>query len=220
MKTKKNLLGVADYGMDVWFGGNFCLEERLDHLREIGIDGLEWLKGNDSHEAFENAVTFHRMGMDFASCSINNNFELTVKCAAAFGKEYVWIPCVGRDVSMENYLRSSNYAVECAARYGIKTALHNHLGARIENRTELQEFMEKVPGAYLLLDIAHAHAADCDNVEIVKTYHDRLAAIHFKDIYYKDRSIGLDRSALLRTRRRQRGSAFGSDRPRVTEFPL
>lgn len=87
---------------------------------------------------------------------------------------------------MANYLHRSNYAVECAARYRGKTELHNHLGARIENRTELQEFMEKVPGTYLLLDIAHAHAADCDNVEIVKTYHDRPAAVHFKVIYYKD----------------------------------
>ena len=28
---------------------------------------------------------------------------------------------------------------------------------------------------------------------MIRKYHDRLAAVHFKDIYYKDKSIGLDK---------------------------
>ena len=32
----KNKLGVADYGMDVWFGGNFNLEQRL-HLLNLPL---------------------------------------------------------------------------------------------------------------------------------------------------------------------------------------
>ena len=83
-------IGVADYGMDVWFGGNLNLAQRLELLKGCGIGGIEWLKGADMAEAVQNASLFHRMGMDFASCSMSSP-ELTMKCASAFGKKYVWI---------------------------------------------------------------------------------------------------------------------------------
>ena len=65
----KNKLGVADYGMDVWYGGCWNLEERLALLKSIGIEGIEWLKGATEAEAIRNASLFHRMGMDFVSCT-------------------------------------------------------------------------------------------------------------------------------------------------------
>ncbi len=190
----KNMLGVADYGMDVWYGGNFNLRQRLELLRGIGIGGIEWLKGASPAELFQNAVTFHRMGMDFASCNCGTDYELTLQSAAAFKKEYVWLSVrTARDIPMEDYLRRANDVVKSAADYGVKVALHNHLGTRIQDPEELDVFMRKVPGALLLFDIAHYHAAGGDCVEVVKKYHDRLAAVHFKDIFYKDKSIGLDR---------------------------
>jgi hypothetical protein len=42
-EIQMNKIGVADYGMDVWFGGNYNLEQRLRKLKAIGIDGIEWL---------------------------------------------------------------------------------------------------------------------------------------------------------------------------------
>ena len=42
-------IGVADYGMDVWYGGNLNLARRLELLKGCGIDGIEWLKGADSY---------------------------------------------------------------------------------------------------------------------------------------------------------------------------
>ena len=189
----KNQLGVADYGMDVWYGGNFNLRQRLELLRDCGIGGIEWLKASSMSEAVQNAAEFHRMGMDFASCNMSN-VELTMKCACAFGKKYVWITIpAGRDVPFEDYCRRANAFVEAAKYYGLKAALHNHLGTRVESPQELDDFMKTVPGASLLLDIAHLHAADGDCVEVIRKYHDRLAAVHFKDIYYKDKSIGLDK---------------------------
>ena len=185
-------IGVADYGMDVWFGGNLNLAQRLELLKGCGIGGIEWLKGADMAEAVQNASLFHRMGMDFASCNMGSP-ELTMKCACAFGKKYVWItvPCL-RDIAFDTYCRQANAFVEAAAYYGLKAALHNHLGTRVESQQELDDFMAAVPGAELLLDIAHLHAAGGDCVETVRKYHDRLAAVHFKDVFIKDESIGLD----------------------------
>lgn len=190
----KNKLGVADYGMDVWDGGTLNLEMRLETLKSLGFDGIEMLKAATEMQALDNASTFHRMGMDFVSCSITTNVDLNMKCASAFGKEYVWFavgPCT-RDVPMDAYIRRCNQFVEAAKRYNLKAALHNHLGCRIEQQDELELFMEQVPGATLLLDTAHLHAAGGDNIRTIEKYHDRLAAVHFKDVFYKDLNIGLE----------------------------
>lgn len=189
----KNKLGVADYGMNVWDGGTLNLEHRLETLKSLGLDGIEVLNVSTETEAFYNASLFHRMGMDFVTCSMSQA-EMTMKCASAFGKEYVWfsIGQVTRDVPMETYIRRANAFVEAAKRYNLKAALHNHLGCRIEQQDELERFMEEVPGATLLLDIAHLHAAGGDCVRTVQKYHDRLAAVHFKDIYYKDLNVSLE----------------------------
>ncbi|MBS5532370.1 TIM barrel protein [bacterium] len=194
-----NKIGVADYGMDVWFGGCYNLEQRLDQLKACGIDGIEWLKAADMAEAVQNAVSFHRRDMDFTSCSMPSP-ELSLKCACAFGKEYVWFPMKAtRDVPFEDYCRRANDFVTAAAAYGVTGALHNHLGTVVESQEELERFLEAVPGGRLLFDIGHLHAAGGDCVEIIRKYHARIAAVHFKDVFYKDQSIGLDRwSARLR----------------------
>ena len=67
-----NQFGVADYGLDVWFGGNLNLEQRLVMLKDCGFDGIEFLKGVDMAEAVQNVPVlsgknmygsqFHRTG--------------------------------------------------------------------------------------------------------------------------------------------------------------
>ena len=47
--------------------------------------------------------------------------------------------------------------------------------------------------AKLLLDIGHLAAAGGDVCATAGRYFDRLAAIHFKDVFVKDESIGLER---------------------------
>ena len=183
--------GVADYGIDVWEGGCFSLEKRLVQLKSLGYDGIEWLKGMDAADAFANAVTFHRCGMDFASCSMSVP-EMTLKCACAFGKSYVWIPIKTRDVDMETYCRRSRAFCAGAAEYGVSGAIHNHLGARIESQEELEGFLQEVPAAKLLLDIGHLAGAGGDCAAVIEKYADRLAAVHFKGIEVTDPTQSLE----------------------------
>ena len=120
---------------------------------------------------------------------------LGMEYTAALGKEYVWLTPgpAGRDVDFDVFCRRANKFVQAAARFGLKAALHNHLGSRIENQQELEDFLKAVPGAYLLLDVGHLAGAFGDNVEIIRKYYDRIASVHFKDIFIKDDSLGLDR---------------------------
>ena len=185
--------GVADYGMNVWDGGLHDIQSRLEDLRSIGYDGTERLECIDAADAMYKAALYRRMGMSFATCR-GPNAETTLKFTAALGLEYIWLVAgdYSRKVDMETFLRRSNHLVSTAARYGVKVALHNHLGSRIENQEELDLFMKECPGAYLLLDIGHLHGAGGDILGTIDRYYDRLATIHFKDVFIKDPSLGLD----------------------------
>ena len=186
--------GIADYGMNVYEGGLFDLEERLANLKQLGYSGIERLEAADTCEAVNRAVTFHRAGMDFATCR-GPRLEQNMEWSCAFGKDYICLTpgdC-GRDVEMDTFIRRSRNFCRACAKYGISAALHNHLGSRIENQEELDFFLKEVPEAKLLLDIGHLAAAGGDVCATAGRYFDRLAAIHFKDVFVKDESIGLDR---------------------------
>ena len=60
--------GVADYGLNVWYGGLYDLESRLQNLRELGFEGIERLEANGSGDALSKAALCRRCGMDFATC--------------------------------------------------------------------------------------------------------------------------------------------------------
>lgn len=185
---------VADYGMNGWEGGLYDLEERLEMLRRIGFNGIERLEAGDSAEAVKRAAIFHRLGMDFATCR-GPRIEQTIEWTSAFGKEYTWlIPGeLGRSVSMDDFCRRSNKMIAACRKNNIVAAIHNHLGQRIENQDELDFFMKQCPEAGLLLDVGHLFGAGGDVCATIEKYFDRIVAVHFKDLFIKDASIGLDK---------------------------
>ncbi|MBO4649265.1 MAG: TIM barrel protein [Lentisphaeria bacterium] len=185
--------GVADYGMNVWAGGSYDFEARLEDLRAIGYNGTERLECIDAADAMYKAAAYKRMGMDFATCR-GPNPETTIRFSAALGLEYVWLAPgdATRKVSMETFLRRSKCFVAAAAKFGLKSALHNHLGSRIENQEELDLFMKECPGASLLLDIGHLYGAGGDVLGTIDKYFDRIAAVHFKDVFIKDANADLE----------------------------
>ena len=188
--------GIADYGINVWEGGNFDLQGRLKKLKEIGYMGIETLHVNDAADAVYKSAMINSLDMNFATCQLSSgNAALGIEISAGLGKQYAWLLCgkCGRDIDLKVYCRRANQYVAACEKWGIKAALHNHLGTCVETQEELELFMEKVPGAYLILDIAHLAAAGGDCTGIIKKYHSRIATIHFKDYFVKDPLIGLER---------------------------
>ena len=186
--------GVADYGMNVWDGGCYDIQLRLEELKSIGFDGTERLECNDAADAVYRAALYRRLGMDFATCRCSGGVEQSTNFTAALGKEYVWLTPgdSGRTVDMDTYIRRSKRFVKVAANFGLKAALHNHLGQRIQNQDELDRFMEEVPEASLLLDIGHLFGAGGDVLGTIDRYFDRIVAVHFKDVFIKDEKLDLE----------------------------
>jgi hypothetical protein len=190
MSSGRFKYGVADYGMNVWEGGCFDLEKRLLGLKSIGYQGIERMEAKTPGEALQNALTFHKNGMDFATCR-GPRPEVDMQWTAALGKEYVWVCGGGND--FETFCRHARKHAEACAKLGIKTALHNHLGAKVESQEELESFLNNCPNCGLLLDTGHLAAAGGDCLEIVNKYADRLVAVHLKDWLEIDPSIGWDK---------------------------
>lgn len=170
-------VGVADYGMSVWYGGMFDYVDRVRSVMEIGYNGLERLYASTETEAVYNAALVRGMGGNFATCQTPTP-GMTLRMAAAFGADYVWANVTGRD--FDTYCRQVNEQVAVAAKWNMKVALHNHLGSLVETQEQLDEFMKRCPGAYLLLDTGHLGVAGGDVMKTAEVYYDRLAAVHLK----------------------------------------
>lgn len=181
--------GVTDYGMNVWYGGLYDIGARLEDLHALGFNGIERVEAMNAADALTKAALYRRLDMDFATCR-GPNPAAGIEWTAGLGKEYVWLtPGDGSpEVDFNVYCRRSHDFAKACARAGIKAAIHNHLGSRIETQEELDAFLTECPEVGLLLDIGHLHAAKGgDVVGTIEKYHDRLVAVHFKDIYYTDR---------------------------------
>ena len=183
-------IGVADYGLNVWDGGLFGIEERLEGLKNVGYEGLERLEASSASDALQQAAMFRRLGMDFALCR-GPDVQSTIQWTAAFGKQYVWTEVSGKD--FETFCRQVNRQCEVCARWNIRVGLHNHLGSLVESQEQLEEFLARCPKCGLIFDTAHLAAAEGDCLETVSKYHDRIVSVHLKDWLVTDPEIGLDR---------------------------
>ena len=182
--------GIADYGMNVWDGGLFDIEQRLEGLKGIGYEGTERLVASSPGDAVHRAAAYRRLGMDFAMC-LGPDPQCTIQWTAAFRKDYVWADVNATD--FDTFCRQVNGQCESAARWGIRVGLHNHLGSLVESQKELEAFLARCPQCGLILDTAHFAAADGDCLEIVRKYSDHIVSVHLKDWLVTDPKIGLDR---------------------------
>ena len=184
--------GVADYGLSVWEGGLLDYGYRLERLKAIGFQGVERLEAVSASDALEKSAAFHRLGMDFATCR-GPNARVNIEWTAGLGKGYVWAPVGGRADDFDKYIRQVNFFCDICERWGIKAALHNHLGSRIESEEELERFLKDCPKAGLVFDTAHHAGAGGDSVKIAEKYADRVVALHLKDYELLNPALGLDK---------------------------
>ena len=170
-------IGVADYGMKVWYGSFFDYDERIANIQKIGYDGLERLYPNSPEDALTKAARLKSMGMGFATCNAANP-ELSIKWTAALGGGYVWGELFGGD--FDTYLRCLREQTRVANRYGIEVAVHNHLGQPVEKQEQLEAMLKECPNTKLLFDVGHLAMAGGDVEYIASTYYDRIVAYHLK----------------------------------------
>ena len=194
LEATVNKIGIADYGMNVWYGGNFDIEKRLIDLKSIGYDGIERLdEAVSADDAMFKASVFRKLGMDFATCRGPNN-QASIRWTSAIGKDYLWLSVPGsneRDIN--KFYRQAEYFAEACSAWGVKAILHNHLGTVAERQGQVEAFLDNCPNCGLLLDTGHLCAAGGDCLHIVEKYFSRIVAVHVKDYILSNPDIGFDK---------------------------
>ncbi len=170
--------GVADYGLTIWYGNHYDYDERLDMVKELGFDGIEYLYPTSPEDALRKAANLKKKGMGFATCNCAD-VELSIKWTAALGGQYVWEQ-VGQQKSLDVYIRQLNEMASVCKRYGIDVVVHNHLGAKAETQEQVETILAQCPDVKLLFDTGHMAVAGGDVRYIVDHYFDRIAAFHLK----------------------------------------
>lgn len=180
-------IGVADYGMNVWSGGLYDIEERLCELKKLGFNGTERLEALSEADAIHKSALYRRLGMDYSTCR-GPNVQANIQWTAALGKDYVWVTPgkTSRDVDFDVFCRRTNELCAAAANYGLKAGIHNHMDQCIETQQELEDFLKACPDATIVFDTGHLSAAGGDPVEIVRKYHHRISVVHLKDVFITD----------------------------------
>lgn len=170
--------GVADFGMNMWYGGCHDPEERWAGLKRIGYDGIERIYAVSADDAMWQAAQMRKTGADFGTC-LGPNVAASIRWTAALGKGYVWV--AGNAKDLDAFCRQASAMAEAAARFGVTAALHNHMGSPVETQEQLETFLRNCPRCGLILDTAHLVGAGGDPLAIVRKYADRLTALHLKD---------------------------------------
>lgn len=170
--------GVADYGMNVWYGGMYDTTQRLIDLKKIGYDGIERLEAVSPSDAISKAIEFKRLGMDFTTCR-GPSIESSIKWTAALGKTYVWAQVTARD--FDGYCRQVNEQVKAAAVFGVKVGIHNHLGSLVETQAQFEDFLQRCPDCGIVFDTGHMAGAGGDVLAMVRKYLSRMLVVHVKD---------------------------------------
>lgn len=176
--------GVADYGMNVWYGGLYDIEERLLELKKLGYDGTERLEAVSPSDALYKAALYRKLGMDFSTCR-GPSVQISTEWTAALGKGYVWLSPGQNDrvVDFNLFCRRCNAMTKSCRRWGVTASIHNHMGQRVENQGELEDFLKACPDAGIVFDTGHLSMAGGDPEEIVKKYHKRISVMHLKDVF-------------------------------------
>ncbi len=177
-------IGVADYGMNVWYGGLYDIEARLQDLKAIGYEGTERLEASGPSEALHLAGRYRRLGMDFSTCR-GPTVQSSIAWSAALDKRYIWMSCgdAGRAVEFGAYCRRAAALARSCRPWGLVAAIHNHMGTRVETQQELEDFLKAVPEAGIVFDTGHLSMAGGNPVDIVRKYHRRIAVFHLKDVF-------------------------------------
>lgn len=205
--------GIAEYGFNQWDGGAFDNEHRWHELKKIGYEGVERLIAANADDLVQKSARMRKCGFDFTTVR-GPSVELSIQWTAGIRKGYVWTEVFGKD--FDTFCRQVNTQAKACERWGIRVALHNHLGSLVETQAELLAFLKACPDCKLILDTAHLAAAEGgDPLAIVADYPNRLEVIHLKDWIESDSTaevwhrrgrfcelgagnIGLDNAAIMR----------------------
>lgn len=85
------------------------------------------------------------------------------------------------DAQWRNLIETAAQIRDLAARHGLRTVLHPHVGTHVETRPEVERFLADSDLA-ICLDTGHLLIGGTDPVDLARRYPDRIGHVHLKDV--------------------------------------
>ncbi|CAN5184837.1 sugar phosphate isomerase/epimerase [soil metagenome] len=189
-------------------GRDIPLQEALQDLHELGLDGIEFTprsgeleKQGYTRESFIELlnelnlqVSGHYFSAPFYDTArkeeIAQALQERIDSIKSFGGKNIIIGPPDIPSNGENHLTLIkqmapvlNDLGKRALDQGVEIGLHPHLNTIVETPEEIHAAMEATDPSYVFMspDTGHIYLGGGDVVEILRTYQDRLNYFHFKD---------------------------------------
>ncbi|SFB05236.1 2-keto-myo-inositol dehydratase [Amycolatopsis marina] len=129
------------------------------------------------HERPEDAV---RAAADSAALFAACGADVLVLAAATGLAGYDDRPAL-TEQQWQTLVRAAGEVADKAARHGLRTVLHPHIGTHVETLVEVERFLAD-SDLSLCLDTGHLMIGGTDPVDLAKRHPDRVAHLHLKDV--------------------------------------
>lgn len=155
----------------------------LVYIKEIGYDGVgletrllpqTLLKDPKKLNEIAKKVKIEIVG------AYSRMEEADIEWAVKAGIPLFWVVVREKDCSKAIEVLKS--FTQLASDSSITVALHNHLRTCFENESQIKYALQEINKLNLCFDTAHAKAAGIDIENFLRSYHSRIALIHFKDL--------------------------------------
>ena len=175
-------VSVIDQIRSVWGTIQQFLEELKVH--KLSLTAIYWY-GNklyipERHDDIIKEATLAAAFLAKCGCSI---FNVDTMVRGPLKKD----DKIGEEVIADEYLipiaDCLNRIGRVTLEYGVRTVVHQHLNAVIENRAEINRLMELTDSKYVWLcpDSAQLYLAGVDPVQFVQDFANRIGFVHLKD---------------------------------------
>jgi inosose dehydratase len=186
---------------DLFYLANGSTEQALRDVASAGYDGVEIFDGNvlQGHEDGSLRRVLDETGLALVGVYSGANFifpdvldeelhriERAADLAAEYGADHFVVgggAQTARGTTEQDYERLAaalDRVVALAEQRGLVPSYHPHLSTIVENGEQLEKVMSR-SSINFVPDTAHLAAAGADNVELIRTYGDRIKYVHLKD---------------------------------------
>lgn len=171
----------------------------MEIVKEAGYDGVEGIGVGSAEELVEVAALAAEYGLHLVNVGTGDP-TLKAKINATLGNGAAELPPVWKrngqdptDAELDEMCRPLEPLIATYNRYGLKAFHHIHVNCILETVSDCARVLARLPGLWLLYDTGHLMAANCDPMDVLRRWPNRIGHVHLKNFWTLTPKAGWDR---------------------------
>jgi inosose dehydratase len=158
-------------------------------VKDAGYDGVEGFSVQNADELLELGALAAEYGLRLVNVGAPDPV-LKAKVNAALGNTAAEVPAVWKkggqepaDEELDALCKTIEPNLAAFAKYGVKAFHHIHVNCILETTADCARVLARLPRLWLLYDTGHLQAANCDPMDVLRRWPDRIAHVHLKNFW-------------------------------------